>query len=613
MLSPDRFIPEAITVEAGIWGVITWGGALVEGRVCPSPKSVTKLALFRGAFLCFTALFAIFSQIDFEVTRWLGQHMSASYIANFAGARDGKLLTRILSGDVLFSALALVQMICALLAAGWLWRTRGISPESRLSLRQSFVLALATILAVASPLWLRPSEKRWRRVLPASMGITQEAVLALSGAARPKDPKGARQDLIDFVYTGRLGQRVRPENEQYPLMRSQNVGKLSPEEYRALPKEQKVDIILIVFETMRGANTGLLGDPNSPLAAMPLVRKMIEEQSYYFPRMHSVGYPSVGGAMGLHLGMWPHHTRLVFSSFLHVRTLAFPEMLRDAGYRSLAILGADPSFSNFTPWFRRWYDEAEYDPSRHHDGPLVDRFIERYDQEVTSDTPLLMTLWTATTHPPYDVPEDSGVRPADNIEERYLQAMRYSDAHLARLLKHLQVSPRYRRTLVFLLGDHSQPTPWAWTHADEIGELSSGHTWTSLAVFGGEDAGIEAGRDDRAVSHIDLGPTILSHINLRHKNHFFGRDILKEKGERPIHSFRYGAVSEEIGSVRSVYRIDSDATLSYSFDRNDPRSYGSLEGGRREKTAPLPDIDRTRDMARYWAQMLEENSVLAPD
>jgi arylsulfatase A-like enzyme len=145
-----------------------------------------------------------------------------------------------------------------------------------------------------------------------------------------------------------------------------------------------------------------------------------------------------------------------------------------------------------------------------------------------------------------------------------------------------------------------------------VGEFNAGYTWTSLAVFGGKDVAPTAGRDDRAISHIDLALTIVSQINLRHENHFFGRDVLKDESERPIHSFRYGAISEEFGSVRSVYRVEGDALLSYRFDRDEPRSYGALSEGKREPAPPLPNIERTKDMARFWAQLLEDNRVLPP-
>jgi hypothetical protein len=614
ILSPDRFIPDALVIEGGIWGLFVWCGLLIEAGVVSLFKSEPSRQVHRALFLTAGAILGIFSQIDFEVTRWLGQHMSASYIANFAGARDGQLFGRILSGDLLFSSLALAQMVGVVVAAVWLWMRPAQDPVYNVPLEPSRAVAFLVLIAVAlaSPYWLRPSEKRWRRVMPASIGIAQEGLDALTGAGAPEDTDRARQDLIDFVVTGSLDQGVRPDNKDYPLFREDNVGTLDVAAFRALPLAKKPDVIFIVFETMRGANTGLIGDPSSPLAAMPRLREQITQGSYYFPRVHSAGYPSVGGAMGMHLGIWPHHTKIVFSSFLHIRSLSFPEILRNAGYESFALLGADPSFSNFTPWFRRWYDQIEYEPSRHHDGPLVDRFIELYDARKGSPDPLLMTIWTATTHPPYDVPKESGVTPAATNEERYLQAMRYADEQIERLLRHVQDSPRYAHTLVFLIGDHSQPTPWAWRNADHVGELSSGHTWTSLAIFGGPDVALASARDDRVISHIDLAPTIVAALNIKHANHFFGRDVLSDKSERPVHSFRYGAISEEWGEKRSIFRVDGDESISYSFDRNDARSYGSLEGGRRQPTSPLPELERTRDMARAWGKMLEDDQLIPP-
>lgn len=614
VLSPDRFIPEALLIEGGIWGLFVCCGLAIEAGVFAFFKSGLAKRTFRGAFLTLAAVGGIFSQVDFEVTRWLGQHMSASYIANFAGARDGQLFARILAGDLLFSSLAFVQMVAVVVAAVWLWMRAAADPNLDVAIppRRALAFVALTAVALASPFWLRPSEKRWRRVMPASIGIAQEAFGALVGAGAPKDVVRARQDLLDFVVTGSLEQNVRPKNKDYPLFRDDNVGDLTLEVFRALPLAKKPDVIFIVFETMRGANTGLVGDPHSPLSAMPRLREQITQGSYYFPRVHSAGYPSVGGAMGMHLGIWPHHTKIVFSSFLHIRSLSFPEILRSAGYESFALLGADPSFSNFTPWFRRWYDQIEYEPSRHHDGPLVDRFIEVYDERQGSPQPLLMTLWTATTHPPYDVPKESGVTPASTNEERYLQAMRYADEQLDRLLRHVQASPRYAHTLVFLIGDHSQPTPWAWRNADQVGELSSGHTWTSLAIFGGAQVAPTPARDERVISHIDLAPTIVAALNLKHGNHFFGRDVLNDKSERSVHSFRYGTISEESGSSRSIFRVDGEETLSYSFDREDERSYGSLEGGRRHPASPLPHLERTRDMARAWGQMLEQDQLIPP-
>lgn len=610
ILSPDRFIPEALTIEAGIFGLLALVFAAGEALLRKKAASIGWTRSYRAAYLIVCALLSIFSLVDFEVVRWLGQHMTASYITNFAGARDGQLFARILSGDKLFSSLAALQMAVVVVAAIFSFVRYG-RMTGDLTRKQLIAASVVVPLALASPYWQRPSEKRWRRVCPASISITNELAARIFGNDAPENQAQAEQDLIDLVLTGKYDQNRPPPNPKYPLLRDTNVGKLTKEQFRALPLSEKPDVILIVFETMRGMNTGFLEGSKAAVPAMPRLYEEISQNALYFPRMHSAGYPSVAGAMGIHMGVWPHHSRIVFSSYLHIKSLGFPEMLAAAGYDSYALLGADPSFSNFTPWFRRWYSEMEYDKGNHHDGPLVDRFLEVYEQNRTSASPLLLTLWTATTHPPYDVPKESGQTPAGTNEERYLQAMRYADEHLHRLITELKKSPRWERTLVFVLGDHSQPVPWQWTHADEVGDLNPGHTWTSLAILGGQKFTPAPRRDDRAVSHVDLGPTILSAINLRHKNHFFGRDLLRGDDERPVFAFRYGTISREAGDVREVFRIDGESFsgLAYRFEHSDVASYGALEGGKRSRVEITTNLDRHREVARAWSTLLDDDRL----
>jgi lipoteichoic acid synthase len=622
IMSPDRFIPEALAIEAGVWGLFSGFGALFERGIQKltslnnptlngaTPKNGT--VIWRAFYLNWCVALSILSLVDFEVVRWLGQHLTVSYVANFAGARDGQLFSRILSADRLYSTLAALQMIAAAGLGVFSFmryaKMSGTAPRSTL-----LTFAAVTVLGLTSPSWLRPSEKRWRRVRPASIGLLEEAWAQASGQDTPENAERAYQDLTDMVWTGSYDQKVIPPDPHYPLYRDSNVGALTPEVFAALPLENKPDVIVIVFETMRGINTGFLGDASSPFAAMPLLHEEITQHARYFPRMHAAGYPSVAGAMGIHLGIWPHHSRIFFSSYLHIQSIAFPEMLRKAGYQSYALLGADPSFSNFTPWFRRWYDDIEYQKQNHHDGPLVDRFIDLYDQKVTASAPLLLTLWTATTHPPYDVPPESGVKPASTNEERYLQAMRYADAHLHRLITHLKASPRYKRTLIFVLGDHSQPVPWQWTHPELIGDLNPGHTWTALAILGGESIAPTPGRDERAVSHVDLAPTLLSALNLKHGNHFFGRDLLRDTKARPVWAFRYGAISLETDDTRQLFRIDSEQARAYRFDPSDLSSYGALENGKRVEIPTRADLLlRHRDTARALAALFSEDRLAPP-
>ena len=606
---PSRFLPEALLIQALLWSCISLAFMLLERGVTrvlkPGARTLSS-KLIRSCVLCVALVLSIFYLIDREVVRWLGQHMSLSYILNFAGARDAQLFSRILSSDILFSSIALVQIVACFAVFAWLLRTQQRFGRS-LGLRVTLLFTSGLIIAAAVVFTFRPSEKRWRRVRPAALGIAIELLRDRLGAAEPTSAQQALNDLYQLAHSGKLqlkGQEllaVQNESLKYPLL---HVKAPNTENTDTVPQ----DIILIVFETMRGQNTGFLDSSTESFGAMPLLKKKLEQESAYFPRMHSAGYPSVEGAMGMHLGIWPHPQKIIFSSFLHGSTLGFPEIFNARGYDSLALLGADPSFSNFTPWFRRWYQYVEYDENRHHDGPLIERFIELHRERVTSKKPLLMTLWTATTHPPYDVPKSSGVKIARTNEERYLQAMHYADKQISRLVDYLQSSPRAARTKIIILGDHSQPTPWQWQEVDKIGELNPGHTWTSLAILG-QGLGTLQGEHRHAVSHIDLAPTLLDLANINEHHHFLGHSLLKGSIERPIIAFRNGMMSVEEQATRAVFHYIDGPVVAYSFDPTSPASYGALEQENLRPAQVELDIERYRDLAKVWASVIEEDRL----
>ena len=61
-----------------------------------------------------------------------------------------------------------------------------------------------------------------------------------------------------------------------------------------------------------------------------------------------------------------------------------------------------------------------------------------------------------------------------------------------------------------------------------------------------------------------------------------------------------------------MFRVDSDESLSYRFDADDPLSYGALEGGEIDSIEPHQEVERLRDAVRAWGELLEMNQV-APE
>ena len=630
-VEPMRFIPEGIMASVGVVGIFTLGFGGLEAWVSRQTRDQRFTRRIRHGFVVVLSAYTVGNQLDLEIVRWLGQHVNASFIRNFFGVKDRHLLTRILGSDVGPSSLA-GSFICASVAAGFVWSRRRGAAIVRLSRKQSIATVVAVGMLFAGAYFIRHSIKRWVRVQPAILGIVHDMWSDLSGANRPQDPEQALRDLRSIVSRGTLAEPGAsptdgPYNPDFPLLRPADSRLPSPSEFANLPRSARPNVVFIVFETLRGWKTGLTGEDSEGLTHE--MDEFLREESAYFPWVHSNGFPSVEGCMSLHLGLWPDYRKIIFADFVHLRTRAWPEMLREAGYSTFALLGADPSFSSFTPWMRRWYDEHEYRPENRHDGPLVDRFIAKYDELTRSATkPVAMTIWTATTHPPYDIPKSEGIPIADTSEGRYDQAIAYSQHHVMRLINHLRQRQDWDNTVVFLVGDHSQPTPYQRANPEAVCNLSPGHTWTSLAIFGGWPHLPESGPRAEMLSHIDVAPTLMGVLSMSAPNHFLGRDASRFRSRsslrealadgddaRPVLAFRNGEVVWHNKHQRICFSPLNDMVQTQSLDPASRQHFGLLSDVSESPTPPLPesfDVERFRDLVRAYSLMIDEDRVLPP-
>jgi hypothetical protein len=629
---PMRFIPEAILANVGVVGWLALLFAGFETLVGGKPVRESTSIRIRQAFVVAMIAYTIGNQLDLEIVRWLGQHVNVSFIRNFFGVKDRHLLSRILASDIGPTSVAF-SFICANVAAGIVWLRRSRSPVIRLGWQPVLAVAVASATFLGMAWGMRYSEKRWVRVRPAIVGIAHDVWQDLSGANHPVDRTQAMLDLQSFVRTGKLAEPAGANANEvvdftYPLVSEANPHLPSPAAFAELPRASRPNVVFIVFETLRGWKTGLVGEPEQPLT--PEMDTFLRREAIYFPWVHSNGYPSVEGCMSLHLGLWPDFQRIIFADFVHLRTRSWPEILREAGYHTFALLGADPSFSSFTPWMRRWYDEHEYRPENRHDGPLVDRFIEKYDElTAKAGEPIAMTLWTATTHPPYDVPQSEGIAIAATSEERYDQAINYSQRHVMRLVNYLRGRPDWDNTIVFLVGDHSQPTPYQRSNPESVCQLSPGHTWTSLAVFGGWPGLPKPGPRAEMLSHVDIAPTLLGLLGVSAEHHFVGRDASKFRArdslreaieddgeERPALAFRNGEAVWHTKHQRICFSPLNAIVQVSALDPSSREHFGLLsEASQDDAPAPLPveiDVERYRDLIRAYSTLISEDRIMPP-
>lgn len=625
VLDPDRMLPDALFLQ---WGVLGFFCLFFAGIDHLFRRSKIRSG-WRILTLVFFVIYCLFTQLDLELQRWLGQHVTLSFIKTYKSAADNSLTWKMYASDAVWTGIAITLILITPIPAVYAWRKR--HQESPL-LGWKFLLVaftLSTALITAHK-WFRPNPRRWRNIRPAWISISYDAYAEALKRNRPRDVPRAHSDLTGLLkgdWTLQTVPQSPPTPATYPLWRNDNIGELDAETFKALPLEERPDIVLIVFESWRGWNTGLA--PNKSLKeGSPQINKLLRDEGLYFPYTHSVGFPSSEGSIGLHLGLLSHPSKIFLAEYVLINSLSFPEILRDYGYYAFSMFGEDPSFSNFTPWFNRWYDDIEFNKHIRQDGPLVDKFIERYEEKRGKE-PRLMMLRTATTHPPYRVPDSEGIEIAKTSEGRFDQAIRYSDKHLARLIHYLKEQPEWDRTVVIILGDHAQPTPDQWRLSDTIGSFTPGHTWTALGFLGGWKGLKERGRYDFDVLHTDIAPTLLSMLNIRADNHFMGDDLRKViqaaqsddpneqryATQRPLTMLHNGDIALQRDQERLLFRLDNSSTLHIGFNRKDTLQYGLLQADGLTIDDELPQeypVDRWRDAIRAYGTLLDDNRLMPP-
>ncbi len=630
VFDPWRFLPNAALYEVGTamaWCLLL---AFLDARLGGTPSVHTRSVgpgdsrppghrafptkrsgVLRGLCLLVGCLYIGFSQIDNEVVRWMGEHINASFLWTYFGFRDGFMWSRVIRSDWPHFIIAGLIMISPWLPARRLWQRRdGFGTIGIVWAPVSLILTAALIYF---PFWFHYSDKRWRRIRTAPWGIVADTWKEYSDQELPLHPRRALADLIAMSRTGKLAEHDLDAIPDYPLLDSNNLGELSPEAFKALPIDQRPNIVLLIVETLRGWKTGLVDDPAMP-SQTPQLDSVLLSEGLCFPWTHSNGFPSVEGGIGIHLGIWPHFRRSIISDYTHIRSRSIPEGLRLLGYRSEILFGYDPSFDNFTPWLRKWYDRYEYNPARSHDGPLIDRLMEIIDT-LPADRPFMTALWTTTMHPPFDLPPDAGYPPSKNTDDAYNQAIDYTSKNILRLFHHLKARPDFKRTLVILVGDHSDYTAWQMRNTDEIGELNPGHTWTNLAFWGGWDGLKARGRREETVSQIDIAPTLFRMLNARFPNHFIGRSLL-EPSRRDVLCMRYGHMALISESSRTVFHMEASTLFHWDLDKHNKLDYALLEGNTAKATHTAPpgfDEERYRDLARAYGRVLDRNALMPPE
>lgn len=301
---------------------------------------------------------------------------------------------------------------------------------------------------------------------------------------------------------------------------------------------QKKNVVVLILESFAreyiGAYNDIWGDPNYK-SFTPFVDSLLQH-SLTFDYTFANGRKSID-AMPSILSSIPHVIEpyvLTPASVNEVSGLAGE--LGKKGYYSAFFHGAENGSMGFdayakTTKFSDYFGRTEYNQDKRFNGDddfdgnwaiWDEEFLQFYALKMTElPQPFVTTLFTASSHDPYNVPEryrDVYVdEPGD--DNPIHKCIRYVDHALRRFFETAKQQPWYENTLFVFASDHTN-----WTTRPEY--------MTDLGLYGGsifffDPIGqMPAERRHCIAQQIDIMPTVLSYLGYDEPYVAFGNDLL---------------------------------------------------------------------------------------
>jgi len=359
------------------------------------------------------------------------------------------------------------------------------------------------------------------------------------------------------------------------------------------------NIIVLSLETFRARDMGAFNPEQQP-SPTPFLDSLAQDpDSAYYPRYITNGLPTIFAFMSMQTGTLPHSQRVVASSFTGDALDAFPNLLRERGYKAMFFTASDPNWDNESVWLARWYDETHYNHgSLDRDRPMFLDAAERIAQAGRSGRPFLATIASINNHEPFRSPDHAfDVTAGKSPRDRIHNTMHYTDDVVRQFVERLRGERWWSDTVLIVTGDHGY----------DLGERGSviGHdnlrhesTWVPLIIYG-RNVRLPRGVQTRVASHIDLAPTIAQLAGSTRPNAFEGHSLLEPATDRQLAiAVRNGNLALEASDFSAYVPAHGHSVI---YDAGDRLQRDELPKGARPALSQTLARARDASLVTDWA------------
>ncbi len=380
----------------------------------------------------------------------------------------------------------------------------------------------------------------------------------------------------NFFYSIKKASKIDRYNDLIPehiasgLFNKINGSQTKGKPYLSLLNTTHPNILLIVLESFTAKGIEVLGGAKS---VTPHLNKLSKE-GVLFSQFYASGHRSnrgIGSLFSSYPGL-PYNA-IIENPFKSEKLPHLIKSIKAEGYHTAFYYGGEIDFANFRAYFNQGradkiVSKLDFDFSSNnnkwgiHDGIVFDTLFNDLDKEAT---PFFYTLFTLSSHEPYDIPIEP-IFGSDSNENSFKSAMHYTDACLGKFIEQAKKTNWWDSTLIVITADHG---------TTQINNTSNGQKETfhiPLLWLGGALT-----LTDTVISNVscqlDLAPTLLAQLNINAPEYVYGRNILSTNYQsRAYYSYGdgFGIVSD---SISQIYNSEIDA-YTYQYPSDSLPDYG---------------------------------------
>lgn len=298
--------------------------------------------------------------------------------------------------------------------------------------------------------------------------------------------------------------------------------------------------LVIILEESLGAQY------SAGLGGMDLTPELdaLARQAWTFTRAYATGTRSVRGLEAVVTGFLPTPAQAVLKLPRSQRGFfSLADLLGRHGYHSRFIYGGESHFDNMKGFFlgngfKQIVDREDFvDPAFVGTwGASDEDMFNQLDRLLREDgdQPTFTLAFSVSNHSPWEYP--AGRIQTDGNPATVENTVRYADWALGRFFERAKDAPYWENTVFLIAADHDSRVFGASL-------VPVRHFHIPAVILG---AGIEARRDDRLISQIDLAPTLLSLIGVDTEHPMLGHDLTRSTPGRAIMQYdnTYGYLKE---------------------------------------------------------------------